>query len=274
MLAKLGKFVSAATRHLLNRAFDLTGRTVELCTLKATVAFNAAVVNQRNRTHMLALVVACCSSLTIVVLGLLARSSPLVPRSTLSVCEAKQSSEPILPGAQHSQTYADSYAGTNILELPAANPEFVGHWGGLVSDDQPIVGGASGHVAVVFGRRGDTVFFASRLYSPASQQIVRKPQTTMVSANEALVRYAAEDDEAVYQYSHRFVLLAPGKLGYKETVRIADRRSHLPLGIVERHAILKRVTTVREWSFFAHPGPDDVREGEISLSRQYPRPSN
>jgi len=243
-------------------------------TLKATVAFNAAIVNQRNRTYVLALVVGCCSSLTIVALGPLARSSPIVPRSTLGAREAKQSSGLILPGAQLSQTYAESYAGTNILELPAANPEFVGHWGGLVSDDQPIVGGASGHVAVVFGRRGDTVFFASRLYSPASQQIVRKPQTTMVSANEALVRYAAEDDEAVYQYSHRFVLLAPGKLGYKETVRIADRRSHLPLGIVERHAILKRVTTVREWSFFAHPGPDDVREGEISLSRQYPRPSN
>ena len=198
----------------------------------------------------------------------------MVPRSTLGASEAKQSSGLILPGAQLSQTYAESYAGTNILELPAANPEFVGHWGGLVNDDEPTVGGALGHVAVVFGRRGDTVFFASRLYSPASQQIVRKPQTTMASPNETLVRYAAEDDEAVYQYSHRFVLLDPEKLGYKETVRIADRQSHQLLGIVERHAILKRVTTIREWSFFAHPGPDDVREGEISLSRQYPRPSD
>src|SRR5215467_12928729 len=91
-----------------------------------------AVVNQRNRTYVLALVVACCSSLTLLGLDLLARSSPMVPRSTLGASEAKQSSGLILPGAQLSQTYAESYAGTNILELPAANPEFVGHWGGIV----------------------------------------------------------------------------------------------------------------------------------------------
>jgi hypothetical protein len=231
-------------------------------------------VNQRNRRYVLALVVGCCSSLTILGLDLLARQSPMVPHSTPGPREAKQPSGLILPSAQLSQRYAESYAATNILELPAANPEFVGRWGGLVNDDEPTVGGASGHVAVVFGRRGNTVFFASRLYSPEGQHIVRKPRATMVSAKEALVRYAAEDDEAAYQYSHRFFLLDSEKLGYRETVRIADRQSHELVGIVERRAILKRVTTLREWSFFAHPGSDDVREGEITLSRQYPRSSD
>jgi len=224
-------------------------------------------VNQRNQRHVLVLVIGCCSFLTIAGLNMLSSPPSSGAHSTFGTREAAPRIS-ILPGTQISLGYSGSYARTNILELPAANPEFVGHWGGLVSNDDLSAAAPLQHVAIVFGRRGNTVYFASRLFSPAGQHVVSKPQVSMVSATEALVRYVSEDDESTYQYSHRFVLLASGKLGYREIVRVADRYSHQLLGIAVRRATLKRVTTPREFSFFAHPGPDDVREAEISLSRQ------
>src|SRR5207245_7827934 len=64
----------------------------------------------------------------------------------------------------------------NVLELPKASFDFVGSWGGYTHDTSPFEVESPDHISVVFGRRGNVVFFATQLYSPSDQRIVSKPR--------------------------------------------------------------------------------------------------
>jgi hypothetical protein len=92
----------------------------------------------------------------------------------------------------------------------------------------------------------------------------------MVGPRGAVIEYESEDDEIDYEYSHRFNLLNSGKMAYKETVYLYERHRHHLLEVAEQRSLLKRLTTMDEWRYFARPAPNDIREGEISASRQFP----
>jgi hypothetical protein len=98
--------------------------------------------------------------------------------------------------------------------------------------------------------------------------MIRKPLVKMVGAREALIEYESEDDEVNYKYSHRFRLLNSGRIAYDETVRLYERHGHHFLETAEQHSLLMRLTNIEEWHSFVRPAPDDVREGEISTSKQ------
>jgi hypothetical protein len=92
----------------------------------------------------------------------------------------------------------------------------------------------------------------------------------MVGPRGAVIEYESEDDEIDYEYSHRFNLLNSRKMAYKETVYLYERHRHHLLEIAEQRSLLKRLTTMDEWRYFARPAPNDIRESEISASRQFP----
>jgi hypothetical protein len=157
---------------------------------------------------------------------------------------------------------------SNILELPKASLDFVGSWGGYTHDIEPSEVESPDHVSVVFGRHGNTVFFATKLYSPSGQKIVSKPKAWITSAKEILVKYKAEDEQLDYAYSHRFILLASGKIAYEETVELYDRRTGGVVGTDGQHALLDRLTTEPEKRVFAQPTSRDVLNGELSTSKK------
>jgi len=157
---------------------------------------------------------------------------------------------------------------SNILELPKASIDFVGSWGGYTHHIEPSEVESPDHVSVVFGRRGNTVFFATKLYSPSGQRIVSKPRAWITSPEEILVTYKAEDEQLDYAYLHRFTLLDSGKIAYKETVDLYDRRTHRVVGTDGQHALLDRLTTAPEKRVFAQPSSRDVFNGELSTSKK------
>jgi hypothetical protein len=223
---------------------------------------------ERRQGYVLALVAGFLGLATILGLNLLARPSIFSPRARPSSHQPVRLSHVRLPGSQQLQTYSDLYSSSNVLELPAASLDFVGHWGGFTRNTGVPTGHNSGHVAVVFGRRADKVFFESELYSPVGQHILHRPRARMVGSREIVIEYESEDDDINYTYSHRFRLLNSGKIAYKETVYLYERHEHHLLGIAEQRALLKRLTTIDEWRSFSRAGPGEVREGEISASRQ------
>lgn len=156
---------------------------------------------------------------------------------------------------------------SNVLELPKASFDFVGSWGGYTHDTPPSEVESPDHVSVVFGRRGDTVFFATELYSPSDQRIVSKPRAWITSPKEVRVMYKAEDRQLEYAYVHRFTLLDSGKVSYKETVDLYDRRTHRAVGTAGQQALLSRLTTAPEKRLFAQPSSRDVFKSELSTSR-------
>jgi hypothetical protein len=157
---------------------------------------------------------------------------------------------------------------SNVLELPKASFDFVGSWGGYTHDTAPSEVESPDHVSVVFGRRGDTVFFATKLYSPSSQKIVSKPRAWITNAKEVFVTYKAEDEQLDYAYLHRFTLLESGKIAYKETVKLYDRRTQSAVGTAGQHALLSRLTTTLEMRVFAQPSSRDVFKSELSSSKK------
>lgn len=156
----------------------------------------------------------------------------------------------------------------NVLELPKASFDFVGNWGGYTYDTAPAEVQSPDHVSVAFGRRGNTVFFATRLYSPSGQTITSKPRAWIADSREVLVTYEAEDGQLDYSYVHRFTLLDSGTMAYKETVDLYDRRTHRPVGTAGQHATLSRLTTAYEKRVFAEPSARDVLRGGLSTSRK------
>ena len=223
-------------------------------------------MNERGESIVLALIAGLLGLVTIIVLNL------LVHRSILRYQPKRASRKPVpfspvtLPETQQDQTDSHLYSSSNVLELPRASLDFVGFWGGAVRGSGSLTGEGPRHAGVVFGRRDDQVFFASELYSPAGQHMIRKPLVKMVGPKEVSIEYESEDDEVDYEYSHRFRLLNSGRIAYDETVRLYERHGHHFLEIAEQHSLLMRITKIEEWRSFVRPAPDDVREGEISAS--------
>jgi hypothetical protein len=153
----------------------------------------------------------------------------------------------------------------NVLELPKASFDFVGDWGGYMHTGSSDVESPD-HVSVVFGRRGDTVFFASNLYTPSDQKILDRPTATIIDRQKVLVTYKGEDEKLDYIYFHKFKLLNSGKIAYNETVECYDRRTHSFIGTAGQDATLHRLTTALEERAFAQPSSREILEGELSTS--------
>lgn len=225
-------------------------------------------MNERKHGYALALAAGLLGFVVLVGLNLLARPStfsrPAIPRSH----ETVHLSSITLPGSQQVGAHSHLYSSSNVLELPRASLDFVGYWGGFIRNSALLRRHNRDHVAVAFGRQDDKVFFASELYSPAGQHIVNKPRARMIGPTEAAIEYASEGDEIEYRYSHRFKLLNSGRMTYKETVYLFERHGHHFLGMVKRRSLLKRLTSTAQWRFFSRPAADDVRQGDISASRE------
>jgi len=226
------------------------------------------VMNERGRSVVLALISGLVGLMTILVLNLLANRSILQYKPNRASRKPVPFSSVTLPQTQQDQTDSHLYSSCNVLELPKASLDFVGYWGGSVRGSGPLTGESLRHVGVVFGRRDDQVFFASELYSPAGQHMIEKPLVKMVGTREVLIEYEAEDDEILYEYSHRFQLLKSGRIAYDETVRLHERHGYHFLEVAAQHSLLMRITKIEEWRSFVRPAPGDVREGKISVSRQ------
>lgn len=156
----------------------------------------------------------------------------------------------------------------NVLELPKASFDFVGSWGGYTHDTGSSDVESPDHVSVIFGRRGGTVFFASKLYTLSDQRIRVKATATIIDRRAVVVTYKGEDENVEYIYFHRFRLLKSGKMAYSETVECYDRRSHGFVGAVGQEATLHRLTTALEQRAFAQSSSRDIFEGELSTSKK------
>ena len=155
----------------------------------------------------------------------------------------------------------------NVLELPKASFDFVGIWGGHTHAESSDVESPD-HISVVFGRRGDTVFFASKLYTPSDQKILDKPKATIINRRKVFVTYKGEDKNLDYIYFHRFEVLSSGKMAYNETVECYERRTQGFVGTAGQDATLHRLTTALEQRAFAQPSSRDIFEGELSTSNR------
>jgi hypothetical protein len=157
---------------------------------------------------------------------------------------------------------------SDVLELPKASFDFVGSWGGYTHDTAPSDIDSPDHVSVVFGKHGNIVFFATELYSLSDQRIVSKPRASITSPKDVRVTYKVEDEQLDYAYVHRFTLLGSGKMPYKETVYLYDRRTHRVVGTAGQRALLRRLTTTSEKRLFAQPSSRDVFKSELSTSKE------
>ena len=165
----------------------------------------------------------------------------------------------------------------DVLELPQANADFIGEWGGFIRSsiqrlNPDLIGASPDRISIVFGRRGGTVFMASELYSSPTQRIVRHPKASVIGARLVIVEYESADRNLYYVYSDRFHLSDGSHLSYQSTVEVYSHDRRRLMGVVTAHATLKRLRTRREQLEFARPGPNQIPRAEISASaRTAPR---
>jgi hypothetical protein len=159
----------------------------------------------------------------------------------------------------------------DILQLPKANTDFVGYWGGYIHSSiqrlsPDLIGASPDRISVVFGRRDGTVFMASELYSSPKQTIVHRPKARVVGPRLAIVEYESEDNDLYYVYSDRFRLNDASRISYQSTVDVYSRNRRSLMGVVTEHATLKRLRTPREQLEFTRPGPNQIPRVKISAS--------
>jgi hypothetical protein len=159
----------------------------------------------------------------------------------------------------------------DILQLPKANADFVGYWGGYIHSsiqrfNPDLIGANPDRISVVFGCRDGAVFMTSELYSSPKQAIVHRPKARVVGARLAIVEYESEDNELYYVYSDRFRLIDASRISYQSTVDVYSRNRRSLMGVVTEHATLKRLRTLREQLEFARPGPNQIPRVKISAS--------
>ena len=178
---------------------------------------------------------------------------------------------PTQDAGQSSGLFAGNTAQANILELPKASTDFVGYWGGYVHSSirrlsPDLIGTSPDRVSVVFGRRGDTVFMASELYSSPNQKIVRRPNARIAGPRVAIVEYESADNDLYYICDHRFRLKDASSINYRSTVEVYDLNSHRLVGIVTQRATLKRLLTPRAQLPFARPARNQIPRAAISAT--------
>jgi hypothetical protein len=110
---------------------------------------------------------------------------------------------------------------------------------------------------------GDTTAADAKtlVFSPFSEFSAGTPKDLRVT-------YKAEDEQLGYAYVHRFTLLGSGKMSYKETVDLYDRRTHRVVGTARQRALLHRLTATSEKRLFAQPSSRDVFKSELSTSKR------
>lgn len=228
-------------------------------------------MNKRKRTYLLNFTAGSLAFVVTAGLVLLIRSfcepssrSFGSHKTPLSPVDAQGREWPALVPWSQLPSMLDSES--NVLELPKASFDFIGSWGGYTHDTNDVA--SPDHVSIVFGKRGNIVFFATELYSPSDQRIVSRPKAWIVSRKDIRVTYRAEDEQLVYAYVHRFTLLDSGKMSYEETVDLFDRRTHRAVGTAGQRALLRRLTTTSEKRLFAQPSSRDVFKGELSTSKR------
>jgi hypothetical protein len=159
----------------------------------------------------------------------------------------------------------------NVLELPKASSDFVGYWGGYIHSSiqrfsPDLIGTSPDRVSVIFGRRRDTVFMASELYSSQTQKIVDRPKVTIASPRLAIVKYESADNDLYYDCSHRFQLNGTAMISYVSRIDVYSLNSHRLMGIVAQRSTLKRLRTSRDQLEFARPSRLQVPRADISAS--------
>jgi hypothetical protein len=177
---------------------------------------------------------------------------------------------------QSSSLFRGDSSPAKILELPKADTDFVGYWGGYVHSSiqrlsPDLIGASPDRVSVVFGRQGDTVFMAGELFSAPNQRIMHPPKARLVDARVAIVEYEATDNELYYIYSHRFRLNDASAISYRSTVDLYDLNSHSLVGVVTQRATLKRLLTPRDQVQFARPARNQAPRAEISARGSFAR---
>ncbi len=225
-------------------------------------------MKERGRTHVVELIASLLALAAIVGVTRLSAPShvaamrPSISRSTAAPAPL------IIPGAQ--QFTSDIFpASSNVLELPSASLDFVGSWGGFTNSGPSLMGVEPDRVSVIFGRRGDVVFFASELYSPSGQKIIGRPRARILSPKESVIEYGSEDAEVQYAYSHRFKLLDSGRMAYRQRVELYDRQTHGLLGTATQHALLRRLQTAGEKRLYSQPSSDDIHRGSVETDKSF-----
>ncbi len=181
-------------------------------------------------------------------------------------------------GSQHTRASISEFPGNgsqaNILQLPKANTDFVGYWGGYIHSSirrfsPDLIGSSPDRVSVIFGRHGDTVFMTSELYSSLKQKIVQHPKARVVGTRLAFVEYASADNNFYYVCSDRFQLNNAARINYQSTVDVYSLNRRRLMGVVTERATLKRLRTPREQLEFARPGRNEIPRAEISARSSF-----
>jgi hypothetical protein len=195
-----------------------------------------------------------------------ASPNPAIASTNSGLTYLSQHPDPVSPSIE--KTWQD-----NTLVLPKASTDFVGYWGGYVDSsiqrlNPDLIGTSPDRVSVIFGRKDDTIFMASKLYTPANQKTVHQPKARMLTTRTAIVEYKSTDDELCYTYSHRFQLNDAATITYRSKVDVYDRTSHTLVGVVTGRATLKRLRTSREQLEFARPSRLEVPRINVSASAE------
>src|SRR5207248_325180 len=136
-------------------------------------------------------------------------------------------------------------------ELPKASTDFVGDWGGYIRSSlrrvSPyLVGTNPDRVSIIFGRKGNTVFMESELYSSANQKLLHRPVVHIIDPRLAVIAYESADNQLDYMCVHRFMLMDRGRMSYHTRISVYDLHTHQLMGIVTQDAMLRRLRTLRE----------------------------
>jgi hypothetical protein len=225
------------------------------------------------REHRLEVITALLALATIVGLKLLSSALQNTPPGP-STSNETAASCPVMISRSQQLTSDPSSLSSNVLELPRASLGFVGDWGGYTHSDGSLMGVGPDRVSIIFGRRGDTVFLATELYSPSGQRIIGKPRVRILNPRASIIQYESEDDEVIYTYSHRFRLLDSGRIAYRQRVDLFDRKTRRYIGASSQHATLRRLFTADEERMFSQPASGDIHRGSVETTENFtPRPS-
>jgi hypothetical protein len=178
---------------------------------------------------------------------------------------------PSQPAGPSASLFRGDNSQADVLELPKASADFMGYWGGythssIQSFSPDLIGTSPDRVSVVFGRRDETVFMSSELYSSPTQKIVHRPKVTISSPWLAIVKYESADNDLYYTCTHRFQLRRTSIISYESKTDVYSLNSHRLMAIVTQRATLKRLWTTRDQLEFARPSRLQVPRADISAS--------
>jgi hypothetical protein len=203
--------------------------------------------------------------------GVMALPTPAIVPINYAVAHPSQNA------GQSTSLLRGSGSQANVLELSKASTDFIGYWGGYIHSSMQrfnpdLFGTSPERVSVVFGRRGDTIFIASELYSSPTQKIVQLPKITIARPKIVVLKYESADDKLYYICQHRFRLNGSSLISYESRIDVYDLSSHRLAGIITQHAMLKRLLTLRDQLQFSRPSRLEVPRAQVSASARVAEP--